>query len=158
MSPFWWRVYHEISEKDVAFMAGSIAYTAFASLLPLLVVVFVLVAALGGEALAADVLAYTESYIPPSGRRLLERAIVGFIQATSTSIIGVAMLLWAGLGLFKGLDTAFSTIFGTRAANSLVDQTRDVLVAFVVLLAAVTAAVAAGHSSVDEVDDPGRSR
>ena len=146
--PFGWRVYRTIQRVDVGFMANSVAFQAFGALLPLLAVVFIIVAVLAGDALADQVLALTEAFLPEQTRRLLANAVATQLGATSTSVISVAILLWGALNLFKGLDTAFSIIYLTKAENSLVEQTRDALVIFGVLLVGILAAVAAGSVSV----------
>lgn len=147
-SPLGWRVYQEMQRVDVGFMAGSVAFQAFMSLLPLLVSLFILVSIVAGQALATEVLALTGSFLPPDARRLLADAITGQVDASATSILSVALLVWAALGLFKGLDTAFSTIYGTGAENSFRDQVTDALAAFGGILAAIVAGVVTAGASV----------
>ena len=52
-------------------MAGSIAYSAFVSLLPLVLLLTIAASVLGGGALADRVRGLTESYLTPSGQTLL---------------------------------------------------------------------------------------
>ena len=141
--PFGARLYLALRRIDIGFMANSVAFQAFAAMLPLLAVLFIIVAVLAGEAFANQVLALTESLLPAQGRRLLANAVTNQLRTTSASVVSVAVLLWGGLNLFKGLDTAFSVIYRTEAANSLVEQTTDALVVFVVLLLAVVAVILA---------------
>jgi len=61
----------ESKEKNVPFMAGSIAYSAFVSLLPLVLLLTIAASVLGGGALADRVRGLTESYLTPSGQTLL---------------------------------------------------------------------------------------
>ncbi len=138
-----------ITRKNVTFMAASIAYQAFISLLPLLVLVFFLVSIVGDEALAARVAETTEGFLPESGRELLEEAIAGSVATTGASAIGLVTLLWGSLKIFRGLDTAFSEIYDTTATSSILDQLRDGLVVFVALgLALLAAAVASAVFAV----------
>lgn len=141
--PFGARLYTAFQRVDIGFMANSVAFQAFSAMLPLIVVLFIIVAVVAGETLANQVLALTESFLPEQGRRLLANAVTNQLQTTSASVVSVAILLWGGLNLFKGLDTAFSEIYQTKAANSLVEQTKDALVVFGVLLLAIVAAIAA---------------
>ncbi|WP_331232927.1 YhjD/YihY/BrkB family envelope integrity protein [Natronorarus salvus] len=132
-----------IKEENVTFMAGSIAYQAFVSLIPLLVLVFFLVSVVGDDGLAATVTATTRGFLPESGNDLLEDAIAGSVATTGASAIGLVTLLWGSLKIFRGLDTAFSEIYDSTAENSFVEQLRDALVVFVAIgLALVAAAVA----------------
>lgn len=141
-----WRIYTELQRTDVGFMAGSVAYQAFMSLLPLLVVLFLIVAVVAGPSLAGRVLGIARSFLPVEAQQLLVQTVTGKIDATTTSVISVALLLWAGLGLFKGLDTAFSAIYGTKTKNSFTNQLTDALVAFGGILVAIVAAVGAASA------------
>jgi len=66
--PFAKSVVAGIQEKNVTFMAAGIAYQAFISLIPLLVLVFFLVSFVGDEALAQQVSSTTEGFLPRVGR------------------------------------------------------------------------------------------
>ena len=69
--PFAKSVVNGIQEKNVTFMAASIAYQAFVSLIPLLVLLFFLVSFVGDQALADQVSAMTEGFLPESGQVML---------------------------------------------------------------------------------------
>ena len=132
-----------VSEENVTFMAAGIAYQAFISLLPLLVLVFFLVSAVGDEGLAATVTETTEGFLPEAGNELLEDAIAGSVATTGASVIGLVTLLWGSLKIFRGIDTAFSEIYESTGEQSFVGQLVDALVALLAIgLALVAAAVA----------------
>lgn len=59
--------------RNVPFMAGSIAYNAFVSLIPLLILAFVLVTAAGDQQLAGRVVEATEGVLPQSAQEPLGR-------------------------------------------------------------------------------------
>lgn len=149
-SPLAWRIYTRMQQANVSFMAGSVAYGAFMSLLPLLVAVFLLVALVAGETLATAVLAVTESVLPPETSRVLASALTSQTGG-ATSIISIVLVVWSSLGLFEGIDTAFSMIYGTEDTNSRLDQVVDGLIAFGVILVAVVAAV--GTASLGVLSD-----
>lgn len=132
-----------IKKQNVSFMAASIAYQAFISLIPLLVLLFFLVSVLGDEGLAAEVTAMTEGFMPESGNQLLEDTIEGSVATAGTSIIGIVTLLWGSLKIFRGLDTAFSEIYASTAENSIASQIRDGLIVFGALVLALVAAAGA---------------
>ncbi|ADB60517.1 ribonuclease BN [Haloterrigena turkmenica DSM 5511] len=137
-----------IQEKNVPFMAASIAYQAFISLLPLLVLVFFLVTFVGGDAFADQVSTATEGFLPDSGQLLIENAIEDSPASAGSTIIGLVVLLWGSLKIFRGLDTAFSEIYGTTNENSFFDQIHDALIVFGVIggaliFAAVATAIVA---------------
>ena len=141
--PFVKDVVAGIQDKNVPFMAASIAYQAFISLIPLLVLVFFAVSVIGDEQFAAEVGAATEGFLPESGQLLLEEAIAESPATAGSTIIGLVIVLWGSLKIFRGLDTAFSEIYGSTAATSVVEQLQDALVAFGAIGVAVLAAGAA---------------
>lgn len=56
-------------------MAGPVAFSAFLSLLPLLVLVYVPVAVVGESALADRVVRATSSFLPPQGQEIVSESI-----------------------------------------------------------------------------------
>nr|WP_282594393.1 YihY/virulence factor BrkB family protein [Halorientalis brevis] len=129
-------------------MAGSVAYQAFMSLLPLIVVLYLLVAMVAGEQLAARVLELTEAVLPTETRQLLATAVSSQIATTATSIVSLAILLWGAIGLFRTFQTAFARIYETTTKTSRVDQLLDALVTFSIVLVATLAAAGAATASV----------
>ena len=133
----------EFSEKNVTFLAGSIAYSAFVSLVPLLLFM-ILALALFGAGWQDEVLGLvTENVSPVIGQfiRRVFRSQTG--GAAGSSVVGTVVLVWGALKLFRGLDTAFEEIYEADATDSLGDQIRDGLVVLVSIVFAVAAIVAA---------------
>jgi membrane protein len=143
--PFAKSVVAGIQEKNVPFMAASIAYHAFISLIPLLVLVFFFVSITGDEQLAGDVAATTEGFLPESGQLMLEEAIADSPATAGASIIGLVTLTWGALKIFRGIDTAFSEIYDSVEESSLLVQLRD---AFLVLGGVGLALLAASGATV----------
>jgi membrane protein len=138
-------VVQEVRAQNVPFMAGSIAYQAFVSLIPLLALVFLAAAVVGDQSLANEVTGYTQSFLPASAQQLLSDYIAGEAASGTggAGVIGVITLIWGTLKIFRGLDTAFSEIYDSTAENSFVDQLTDGLVVLVTIGGAIVAAVAA---------------
>lgn len=138
-------VAREVSEENVTFMAGSIAYQAFVSLIPLLALLFLAVAVVGDQSLANEITGYTRSYLPPSAQNLLDGYIAGEADSSTSGagVIGAVTLLWGTLKIFRGLDTAFSEIYDTVEDNSFLDQLIDGLVVLGAIGGAVIGAVVA---------------
>jgi len=134
----------EVREQNVPFMAGSIAYSAFVSLFPLLLLALLVASAVGGRALADYVVANTGDYLTPTGRELLTDTILRAGARLEVSILGLLVLGWGVLKVFRGLDTAFSTLYESRRSNDFTDQLRDGLVVLGTIALAVAAMVAAG--------------
>lgn len=133
-------VLSEARERNVPFMAGSVAYSAFVSLLPLLLLTLLVASAVGGRALADYVIANTGNYLTPAGQRVVSDAILRSGARTEVSILGLFVLGWGVLKVFRSLDTAFSALYGTGESNSL----RDGVVVLGAIALAVAAMVVAG--------------
>jgi len=129
----------EFSEKNVTFMAGSIAYSAFLSLVPLLVVVVLVATLLGGQSFNQQVLTHVQRRAPGAVAQIIERMFQGTSGAAAGSVIGIVTLLWGTLKVFRNLDTAFSEIYETTGKNDLASQIKD----GVIVLGALTLAVVA---------------
>lgn len=136
----------ETRSKNVPFMAGSIAYSAFISLLPLVLLLVIAASVLGGESLASYVQAVTQSYLTPTGQSLLADSISQASSQMGLSIFGGIVLLWGVLRVFRALDTAFSAIYDTQQRNDLSNQFRDGVVVLVALGGALLVVLVAGLS------------
>lgn len=144
LSPQLWRVYHRFEENEVPFMAGSVAFSAFLSLLPLLVLVYVAVAIVAEGSLADQVIRYTGSFLPPQGQELIAQSIEERTEPSGESVISVVVLLWGALRLFLSLDTAFAEIYATEDDESFLERVEESLVVLSVLIVALVAMVGAG--------------
>jgi len=118
-------VVDEVRSKNVLFMAGSIAYSAIVSLLPLALLVLVLASVLGGQRLTNQVMSITARYLTPTGQDVLVDPLTRAFEQAGLSILGLVVLGWGALKLFRSLDTAFSTIYETQPKNDFVNQLRD---------------------------------
>ncbi|WP_277553396.1 YihY/virulence factor BrkB family protein [Halobaculum limi] len=141
-------VVHEVRTEKITFLAGSVAYHAFVSLLPLLVLVVVVLSSVGGRGLESSFESLVAAALTPNAGRELLAELERASASRTLSVAGVAVLMWGALRVFRGLDTAFSDIYETEAENTFLDQLGDgvlVLVTFglaVVVGAALTDAVA----------------
>ena len=137
-------VVHEARTEKITFMAGSIAYHAFLSILPLLLLVLTLLERTQNVGARESVIGVIESVLTEQSWVLIQE---GLTEAdTSISLLGGAFLIWGALRIFRGLDTAFSDIYETGATNTFVDQ----LVDGVLLLVTVAVAIV-GVSALDSV-------
>ncbi|MDS0294372.1 YihY/virulence factor BrkB family protein [Halogeometricum luteum] len=116
---------HEVRAEKLTFMAGSIAYHAFVSLLPLFLLLLALAAATGNQALDESVRTLAGVVLTEGTREEFFAEMTRSSQSTGVSLFGGAVLLWGTLRIFRGLDTAFSDIYESEASNTLADQLRD---------------------------------
>ena len=129
-----------VRERNLTFLAGAIAYAAFVSLVPLLVLVFVVASALRGPATADAVVSAIQGALSPNAADLLRGALTNRTGVFGTSILGVVLLAWSALKTFRGLNVAFGVVYGTGDA-SFVESVRDGTVALASLSVAAVALV-----------------
>jgi membrane protein len=139
------KVLREAKVEDLPMLAASLAYQAFVSLVPLLGLLFLAISVVGDQALAEQVLQFTQSFLPGPAQEMLRGYIVGQTSSdlAGVGVIGLVVLVWGAFKIFRGLDKAFSEIYDTEASNSIVDQFRDSAVVLLSLAVALVAAVAA---------------
>lgn len=137
-------VVEEVQAENVPLLAASIAYNAFVSLLPFLLFLLVIVAAVGNETLSEQIIEWTEGILAPGVQGMLADSLQNAPARVSSSVVGIVTLLWGTFKIFRGLDAAFSAIYGTRSKDSFVDQIEDGLVVLGGLGFAVVAVTVAG--------------
>lgn len=115
--------------EKLTFMAGSIAYHAFLSILPLLLLVLTLVQRTENLAIRDSVVGIMEAVLTEQSSQLIQQGLTD--ADASVSLLGLAFLVWGALRIFRGLDTAFSDIYETAANNSFLDQLGDGLLMLV---------------------------
>jgi len=132
-------IVHEIRAERVTFMAGSIAYNAFVSMLPLLLLLLAVVSTLGDEQLETTLIGITNAAVNPGAGQVL----VSELQNASTelSLLGGGFLVWGALRIFRSLDAAFSDIYETAGENTFLDQLLDGLAVFGSMAALLVVAV-----------------
>ncbi|ELZ35046.1 YihY/virulence factor BrkB family protein [Halorubrum tebenquichense] len=112
-------------DRQVTFLAAAIAYYAFVSLVPALLLLVVVATAVFGETIAAELAASTGEFLTPAG----EEAVVGAVSSaggrTGASLLGLGVLLWSTLKVFRGLDTAFVSLYGGDATPGFLRQIVD---------------------------------
>jgi membrane protein len=129
-------VVREIRAENITFMAGSIAYHAFLSLLPFLLLVLFVVSTFGDERLADALVRGMAGYLTPETVNVLVTAAQNAGDGR-LSLVGGVVLVWGTLRIFRGLDTAFSDIYESEAENTFVDKLLDGVVVFGALGAAL---------------------
>ena len=126
------EVVRVMRKHNITFMAGSIAHAAFLSLLPLLVLLLIIAAAVGNELLTERIVELSDAYLSPAGEGLVFDALTHASERAGASVIGVVSLVWGMLRIFRGVSTAFDELYES-GESSFVDQMIDGLTVFVVL-------------------------
>jgi YihY family inner membrane protein len=122
-------VVRTVREEEVSFLAAGIAYYMFVSLLPLLLLTLVVGTLAGGEAFAERIVAAAGDVLSPTASTLLEDALTSGAGRGGATVLGVGVTLWSALKVFRGLDTAFSRVYGTDGPDSILGELVDGLAA-----------------------------
>lgn len=132
---------YEVRAENLTFMAGSLAYHAFVSLLPLLLLALAVVSTVGDATLETGLIELARRTLTPGVSELLTAELQQARTSASLSVAGGVFLLWGTLRIFRGLDTAFSVIYQSESQNTFSDQLLDGLVVLVALVVAIGAVV-----------------
>jgi len=109
---------HEIRAERLTFMAGSIAYHAFLSILPLLLLVLTFVQRTENAPLRASVVGIMEAVLTAQASGIIQQ---GLTEAdASVSALGVGFLLWGRYESFEGWipPSPISTRLARRTRSS----------------------------------------
>lgn len=136
-------LYLLVEQLQLPFLAAAIAYYAFVSVLPLLIVTLTVATVVAGDALATQVLESAGGVLTPEAATVLEQALRGGTGREEVTVVGLLVLLWTGLRLFRGIDTAFSRIYGFETTKSTTGQVRDAAVTLLAIAFAIAATVSA---------------
>lgn len=133
-----------VRETEATFLAAALAYYALVSVVPLTLFVFLLVSVVADGALAAAVVRRVGAFLSPAGQNLVGGAVEDPSGRGGVTLAGVAVLAWGALKLFRGVDTAFSRVYGTTGEGSFLDGLRDAAVVLGSTGVAFVATVAVG--------------
>jgi YihY family inner membrane protein len=138
-----------VHDQQLSFLAAAIAYYAFVSVFPLVLVALAVASAVAGQTFATQVVALASGLLSEQAAALLETALRSEAGRGSATLVGLGFLLWSALRVFRGLDVAFSRVYGVESPPSLRDQIRDALLvlAAIALALVVTVAVSAALQS-----------
>jgi len=130
--------------EQVTFLAAGIAYYAFVSVLPALLLLLAVASALGGDDLATRVVEATGDALSPVGQDLLRETLVSAAGRAPATLVSLPLLAWSTLKVFRGLSIAFGRIYRTDSTPSLVEQVRDAATALGAVGLGLAALVAVG--------------
>lgn len=123
-------------DKQIQFLSASIAFYAFAALLPLLLAGFVIVSVLAGDRLAAEVLQISQEFVTPTSQDLIYRTITDTDGRFGVLITAAIIAIWCVFRLLRSLDIAFSIVYDTEMNPPLLTQLTSIGVLFSILVLA----------------------
>ena len=129
-------------QQNLTHVAAGVAYYAFVSTIPLLLLVVAVVSFLGGETLADRVVGLIGQQLSSSGQQVVAQTLTDSSGRGTASLVGFLVLTWSALRLFRGLKLGVEEMYPDVPDSSLLDAFRDALVVGVGLVVAVTLVVA----------------
>ncbi|PSQ10465.1 hypothetical protein BRC93_09610 [Halobacteriales archaeon QS_5_70_15] len=138
------RTVRGVRDDRITFIAAGLAYYAFVSLVPLLLLAVVGASLFGGEALVLALANRATAALGPQAGSLVRETLTNTTGQAGAGVVGTAVLLWSGLKLFRGMDVAFSTVYGSPLPDSIVDQLRNGAVTLGAVGLGIAATVAVG--------------
>jgi len=133
-----------VRRSEVTLLAAAIAYYALVSLFPLLLLSLAAASILGGEAFADTIVSSLSGVLSPSGETLVRDALTDSGGRGGATLVGLVLLVWGGLKLFRGLDIAFSMVYGQHEPEPLLDQFQNAVAALLAVTVAVGLTVLVG--------------
>lgn len=122
---------------QLTLLAASLAYFSFVSLVPLALVVVVVLATLD-PALAGEAAALAAAALRAGGSDVLERALTTAADRTKATVVGLVVLVWSALRLYRALEGAFSEIYGERKGQSPLRRVAETVLVFGTNVVALT--------------------
>ncbi|GAA0225371.1 YihY/virulence factor BrkB family protein [Haladaptatus pallidirubidus] len=127
----------EVREQEITFLAAGIAFYAFVSILPALLLGLALVSIVGGESIATEVVTTAQRFLSPAAEAVIYEAFTTRSGRGSATIVGILVLVWSTLRVFRGLDKAFSRVYDSNHEESFVETLVDASIVVVVIALAL---------------------
>lgn len=125
------RILALATDEEITFLAAAIAYYGLVSVVPGLILALGIAAAVGGPGLAERVLTLSGSALTEGGRVVINDALGGAGRQGGVTVLGIIVLLWGALKAFRGLNRAFSRIYGTSGQQSFLLDLGDAVIGLV---------------------------
>ncbi len=140
-------------DQRVTFLSAAVAYYAFVSLVPASLLLFVLAGGIFGDAVAIRLLAATGGLLTPAGEEAIGTAVTSAEGRAGAGILGVGVLLWSTLKVFRGLNVAFAEVYGVGDGDGFLAGVVDAGTVVLGVGVGIVAMVAAGAAAA-AVDAP----
>ena len=133
-----------IQDRNLTYLAAGIAYYAFVSIIPLMLLAVAVASFVGGEAMADRVVNILSQQLSPSGQNLIREALANTAGRGVASVVGFITLTWSSLRLFRGIDQAFDEVYRDTLETSLLEQLRNALLVVIGIALAIALVVVSG--------------
>ena len=131
-----------VQHRQLPFLAAAIAYYAFLSVVPLFIVGFTVATTLAGQTIAAELITALDEFLTPEAASIVEQTLIEGAGRGGVTVFGLVVLFWSSLRVFRGLDIAFSTIYGATTPKPITEQVRDAVLVIAGISVALVATIA----------------
>jgi membrane protein len=131
-------------DRNITYHSASVAYYAFVSIIPLVLLAVAIASFVGGQSLATQVTNMLGQQLSSSGQESVTQALTSPAGRGTASVVGFITLTWSALKLFLGLDQAFDQIYVDDVEASLFEQIKDAIIVILGITFAVALVVAIG--------------
>jgi YihY family inner membrane protein len=125
-------------DQQLTLLSAGVAYYGFLSLIPLMLLALALAASIGGEVLADRLTAAASDVLTLQAQQLLTEAVNDQTGRRGATVAGILGLLWGSSRVLRGLDRAFSQVYGTVGEKSLLDTVWDATIVSIVIALGLT--------------------
>lgn len=133
-----------IRSEQITFIAASLAYYAFTSLIPLLLLAIIVGTTIGGAGFAGAVSDPVTAAIGGEAGEIVRDVLERQSGGGGATVVSLLVLLWSGLGLFRGIDVAFSIVYAASSPAGFVGQLRNALLTLAAVGIGIALTVAIG--------------
>ena len=109
-------------DRNLTYLAAGLAFYAFVSLIPLILLAVAVASFVGGEAFAGRVTGILSQQLSSAGQNGVTGALTKTTGRGTASVVGFLGLVWSALKLFRGLDQAFDELYPGDIESSLLEQ------------------------------------
>lgn len=134
----------EVHTQQLPFLAGSLAFHTFLSLLPIVLLVWIIAATVAGQAVTAQLIEWTRQYLSPSGQAVIVQSVITARNQSSGSIFGLVVLVWSAVRIVWQIDLVFGELYRHPDKKTLGRQLRDGFVGIFAIAVGVAAMIGAG--------------
>lgn len=128
-------------QQNLTYMAAGLAYYAFVSILPLLLLIVSVASFIGGEQLADRVVALIDQQLSASGQQAVAQTLTDTTGRGAASVVGLLALIWSSLRLFRGLNMGVEQMYPNEPDSSLPKQFLEAIIVGLGLIIAIMLAV-----------------
>lgn len=141
-------IVRRVRDEELSFVAASVAFYAFFSVIPLVLLALALGSLLGGESFEALVLSFVGGYLSAEGEVVVTEALTSPEGRLGASAVGFVALAWSALKVFRAVDVAFDSVYEVESTASLPERVFSAVVALTAIFVGAGLVVGLGIAVV----------